>query len=98
MPQETLRVGKTVLLKCTASRGMLRHEAGVLIQGAERHYESMVDVKLVHLDSKLGEDEISATLDVQVVKTNGENVLIELPRQVVAGGCRIWVPQSEVKS
>lgn len=87
-------------LRCLAGSGMFAHEASVLIQGEAQHYESMVDRELVHatgVEIGTGTEEVSALLDVTVVKVNGTAMLVELPRQVVSGGRRIWVPKAEVQ-
>jgi hypothetical protein len=34
-------------------------------------------------------------LPAKVIKINGVNLLVELPRQVVAGGRRVWIPKTE---
>ena len=83
----------TISLKCTAGPGMFPHESGILIKGADRYYETMVDSEFLKLNADAKD---TAWIDVGVVQVNGTNVLIELPRQVVAGGRRIWVPESEV--
>lgn len=97
MSQVTFQVGDTVGLKCTAGRGMFPHEAGVLITGADRNYESMIDSDLLELESELGDAATPCVVKVSVVKVNGLTLLIELPRQVVVGGRRIWVSQSQVE-
>ena len=96
MSQTSLQIGK---LRCTAGRGMFAHEAGVSIQGSDRCYESMIDSELVTiLDGQiLGDDDVPALVTVTIVETNGSKILVELPRQVVAGGRRIWVNKSEVQ-
>lgn len=89
---------QTAQLKCQAGRGMFSHEAGILFRGAERNYESMLDLKFVHTaaDSPLGDVDVDAWIEVNIVEVNCQNVLIELPRQTVFGGRRVWVPKSEV--
>ena len=74
--------------------GMFPHEVGILIQGADRWYESMVDSELV-----TALDQSTARIPVEVVERDRDvkRVLIQLPRQVVAGGRRIWVNESAVK-
>ena len=82
-----------VSLKCKTGRGMFPHELAVLIKGVDGYYESMVDAELVKVSA---ESQETGWIDVGVVKYNGTGVLVELPRQVVSGGRRIWVPESEV--
>jgi hypothetical protein len=88
----------TAKLKCKAARGMFAHEAGILFRGSERNYESMLDSKFVHFDAggELGDDDASALVDVGVLEINCQNVLVELPRETISGGRRVWVPKSEV--
>lgn len=90
---------KTAQLKCTAGRGMLMHETGVLIRGAERNYESILDSELVRVSEGQSNvvENTPAQITVNVVSVNCENILVELPRQVVSGGRRIWVPKTEVE-
>jgi hypothetical protein len=91
-------VSSTVQVKCTAGKGMFAYEKAVLIRGKDGSYESMMDSDLVHIEGDSPEgDEIPAVVDAVVVKVNCESVLVELPRQVIAGGRRIWVPMTEVK-
>jgi len=89
----------TARLRCTAGSGMFDHEAGVLIQGVDRWYESMIDRDLVSIAEPAASDQEAqaAWVDVNVIQANGTKLLVELPRQVVSGGRRIWVPRSEVK-
>ncbi|HVA48413.1 MAG TPA: hypothetical protein VNH11_18760 [Pirellulales bacterium] len=93
-----LAIGSTVRVKCTATRGMFPYELGVLVRGRDQFYETMVDAELVQVEGgEIPDDEARpATIKAQVVNVNGENVLVELPRQVVTGDRRIWVPISEV--
>ncbi len=97
MSQTAFQIGK---LRCTAGRGMFAHEAGVSIRGSDRCYESMIDSDLVAIQDGqiLGDDDVPALVMVTIVKTNGSKMLVELPRQVVAGGRRIWVSKSEVQT
>lgn len=90
----------TTVLRCKAGRGMFPHEAGILIQGADRVYESMVDRELVLMEegTELSDVDVPASITVGVIKVNGTKMLVELPRQVVCGGRRIWVSKSEVHS
>ena len=90
-------IGSTVTVKCKASKGVLPHEVGILIRGTDQFYESLVDDDLVRLeDGDLAGGEQEAFINAQVVNDKCENVLVELPRQVVTAGRRIWVPKSEV--
>ena len=98
MSHATFQIGDTVELKCMAGRGMFPHEAGVLIEGSQRNYEAMIDSDLLEYESELGDVNIPCIVKVGVVKVNDTKILVELPRQVVAGGRRIWVPQSQVNS
>jgi hypothetical protein len=92
-----LEIGSTVQVKCTAGKGMFPHELGVLLQGKDQFYEAMIDAELVQLTGEPNDDgERPASVGARVVSVNCENVLVELPRQVVTGGRRIWVPKSEV--
>jgi hypothetical protein len=85
-------------LRCFATRGMFPHECAVTIKGKDRRYESMIDEELLRLDGTInGDREVLGKVNVEVVNVNGEDVLVELPRQVVSGGRRIWVPRSEVE-
>lgn len=90
-------VGSTVNVKCTAGKGMFPHELGVLIRGKDQFYESMIDAELVKVVGEPNDrDERPATVKATVVNINCTNILVELPRQVVAGGRRIWIPMAEV--
>ena len=90
-------IGSTVSVKCTARKGMFSHELAVLIRGRDQWYESLVDAELVCLQENEGDGvQRPATIRATVVNVNCTNVLVELPRQVVAGGRRIWIPTSEV--
>jgi hypothetical protein len=93
-------VSSTVQIKCKAGKGMFPYEAGVLIQGTDRFYESMMDLELVHLEGgeEIGDDDQPATIEATVINVNCTSLLVELPRQVVAGGRRVWIPMSEVAS
>jgi hypothetical protein len=86
-------------LKVLASTGALSHEAGITIRGIDGTYESFVDSELVNPENgePLTHQDKRATIAVNVIKVDNGNVLIELPRQVVVGGRRIWVPASEVQ-
>lgn len=89
----------TLELKCLAGTGMFSHEAAVLIRGKDQNYEVLVDAELVQLDDRdpvLTDEQRPATMDVTLVKEDGDSVLIELPRQTVSGGRRIWVAKSQV--
>lgn len=96
----TLQVSREVQLKCTAGKGMFPHEAGVLIQGADRYYESFIDWEFLRIDEgeKIGDREVSALVPVQIIQDEGSRVLVELPRQVVSGGRRIWVLSSSFEA
>lgn len=87
-----------VQVKCVAGRGMFPHESGILIRGTDRFYEAIVDSDLLHSgdDRRPDAGEYSATIDALIVKVNCDSLLVELPRQVVSGGRRIWIPISEV--
>ena len=91
-------IGSTVQVKCMASRGMLQHERAILVKGIDQFYEAMLDAELVTIDGGdiKGDEERPATIHARVINVNCESVLVELPRQVVTGGRRIWVPKSEV--
>lgn len=92
-----LEIGSTVKVKCTASSGMFPHELGILVRGRDQFYEAMIDAELVSLVGEPNDrDERPATVKAIVANVNCTNVLVELPRQVVAGGRRIWIPISEV--
>lgn len=93
-----LQADSVVNVKCQAATGMFPHEAGVLIKGAEGMYEALIDSELVSTASgnRLSEQDQPASVRAIVVKVNGKGVLVELPRQVISGGRRIWVPISEV--
>jgi hypothetical protein len=93
-----LEIGSAVQIKCTAGTGMFSHELSILLRGKDRFYESMVDAELVSVsdDGYDDDSERPATIEAQVVNVNDESVLVELPRQVVTGGRRVWVPISEV--
>jgi len=80
-------------LKCEPGDGMFPHEKSVLIAGVERNYEMLVDAEFVRLS---GESDQTGWIDVTPVTTQGDRVLVELPRQVISGGRRIWVPASEL--
>jgi hypothetical protein len=90
---------QTAQLKCLAGRGMFPHESAVLIRGVTQHYEAMIDSELINLrDDATTVDERQGVVEVQIIKVNEEgHRLVELPRQVVNGGRRIWVPVSEIE-
>jgi hypothetical protein len=97
---QTVSAAQSASLRCIAGKGMFPYEAGVLIRGADQYYESMIDRDLVHtrrdcVSNDAGE--IEALVHVDVIKVNGDRVLVELPRQVVSGGRRIWVSKTEVE-
>ena|ERR1051326_4259779 len=95
----TVEIERSVCLKCQAGRGMFEHEAAVLIRGVDQSYESMIDSEFVRLadDGKeITDDYQPAFIEVQIIKESADAYLVELPRQVVSGGRRIWVPKSEV--
>jgi hypothetical protein len=93
------KANRFVELKCMAGKGMFPHEASVLIRGASQCYESLIDWEFLQLagGTVIGEEDVLASIPVQVVQDNGDNLLVELPRQVVSGGRRIWVPKTEVE-
>lgn len=95
-----LSVGQMVQLKCLAGRGMFPHESAVLIRGATQHYEAMIDSELVQVSGETSpDDERQASIHVRVVNTRDDgSMLVELPRQVITGGRRIWVPLSEIET
>lgn len=86
-------------LKCVAGQGVFPHEASVLIRGAQESYESLIDRQLVALthEAQWGEDDVAAFIDVDVIDERETLLLVELPREVVFGGRRIWVAKSEVE-
>lgn len=86
-------------LKVLASTGALSHEAGITIQGVDGTYEAFVDSDLVRPENgePLTREDRRATIAVDVVKVNNGHVLVELPRQVMLGGRRVWVPATEVQ-
>jgi hypothetical protein len=87
----------TLELKCLAGTGMLPHEAAVLIEGRDQHYELMVDSELVDTqEGELTRELRPAALNVTLVKESGDDALIELPRQTVTAGRRIWVSKSQL--
>lgn len=97
---QTSAITGSARLKCMAGRGMFPHETGILIRGVDQFYESILDSELVHptgISTATGED-APALIEVEVIKVNGAQLLVELPRQVVSGGRRIWVPRTEVES
>lgn len=88
-------------LRCTATKGTFPHEVDVAIQGADgAWYESLMDSCVVFVDGALSMDEEKEG-NVQVVIIHRapakKSVLVELPRQVVGGGRRIWVSENDVK-
>lgn len=86
-------------LKCSVEPSAFPHELGVFIKGAEQNYESLIDANLIRLvDANEGRTD-SGRVEVTIVQRDDEleAVLVELPRQVVMGGRRIWVPSSEVE-
>lgn len=86
-------------LKVLASLGVLSHEAGISIRGVDGTYESFVDREMVNPENNepLSDEDRPATIEVDLVKVDNGRALVELPRQVVAGGRRIWVPATEVQ-
>lgn len=87
----------TVRIKCRVGPGMFSYESGILIHGVDRYYESMVDTDLVQIeDGPAANGDNPGTIGVRIIRRDGDRVLIELPREVVAGGRRIWVSASEV--
>ncbi|HEX4413657.1 MAG TPA: hypothetical protein VH107_08510 [Lacipirellulaceae bacterium] len=95
--QAILNVGGQVKVKCQAMQGVFHHEVGVLIRGSEGSYESLLDAEMVTLDEPLDDGQKPGTLRATVVKVNGVKVLVELPRQVVSGGRRVWIPKTEIQ-
>ena len=89
----------TAKIRCIAGKGMFPHESAVLIKGIDRWYESMIDSELLEFESEsaVGDDQ-PARIDVDIIDRQSGSALIELPRQVVVGGRRIWVPDSELES
>ncbi len=86
-------------LKCTAVRGMFPHEVDIAIRGKNGGwYESMMDSNLVDLEGDFEDDsEREGKVEVSIVGRTDDAVLVELPRQVIGGGRRIWVPAAEVR-
>lgn len=86
-------------LKVLASLGVLSHEAGISIRGVDGTYESFVDRDMVNPENSepLTDEDRPATIAVDMLKVDNGCVLVELPREVVAGGRRIWVPATEVQ-
>ena len=102
-PDGTIRYAEedigTALLKCTVQSSVFPHELGVFIQGVDRGYESLIDAALVQTENLEDGQPHSGRVEVSIIKKDAERnaVLVELPRQVVMGGRRIWVPESEVE-
>ena len=89
----------SALLKCTVQSSVFPHELGVLIQGVDRGYESLIDAALVQTENLDDGQPHSGRVAITIIKKDKERnaLLVELPRQVVMGGRRVWVPESEVE-
>ncbi len=82
-------------LKCSVEPSVFPHELGVFIQGVNRDYESLIDAELIEVDGQTHKGRV----EIAIIQRSKEQhaLLVELPRQVVMGGRRIWVPESEVE-
>jgi hypothetical protein len=96
MQQPQFIEGGFIWVNCQVTEGALGHEYGVLVQGADGQHESMVDTDIVSVEEVPKGDVVTkGKLPAKVIKINGVNLLVELPRQVVAGGRRVWIPKTE---
>jgi hypothetical protein len=88
-------------LKCRVRTSPFEHEFDVLIEGMDHQYESFIDKSLVDVSDDLVSDErpVCGKVKVSLVADDSarDAVLVELPRQVVMGGRRIWVPRSSLE-
>ncbi len=86
-------------LKCLAGPGVFPHEASVVIRGVQASHESMIDRQFVDLSGEAGwgEHDVAAFIDVEIVDERDAMLLVELPRETVFGGRRVWVAKSEVE-
>lgn len=88
---------RTAKLRCTVRKGMFSHEAGVVIEGASHRYESLVDRRMLTEPAvALDASPRPGFVQIKVVEERGEQILVEIPGQVVTGASRIWVPKSQV--
>ncbi|MDX1963601.1 MAG: hypothetical protein SFX18_10635 [Pirellulales bacterium] len=96
---ETCKTLNKVFVKCRAARGFLGGELGIVIQGVDQSYESFVEPDHVRFaDGRIpqNEEEKPGLIEAGIVQVNCDSMLVELPRQVITAGRRVWIPKSEV--
>ena len=89
-------------LEVQVGRGPLVYERSLMFDGAETSYESWADadqVKVVEQEDALEKGQARGLVSVLVVSEDAERqrVLVELPREVVMGGRRVWVKDSTLR-
>jgi hypothetical protein len=79
---------------------MFPHEAAVLITGRDQNYEVLIDSDLIESDQDRNiscREQRPAVISVTLVKECGDDLLVELPRETVTAGRRIWVSRSQIE-
>ena len=87
-------------LKCMVGAGPLAHERSFWVDGVGQRYESWTDAEQVTLSNGgplSGEDLAPGLVPVLIVKEEQLRVLVQLPREVVMGGRRVWVDAGQLR-
>jgi len=86
-------MSKAIYVTCTVSEGVFSSEFHINIKDSS-YYVDRVNVQVSQLPHN--GDEVEGKVIAYLVEEKGDQALIELPGEPVAGGLRTWVSKADL--